>query len=304
MDQIIKSITDTFGQVWDSPLVQLGLRAIAIYFVILWLAAAYWAFRDMQLRTSNPILPYFAASLIIIFTPVFFVFAVIAYRIVRPQEKIGETYERTLAEEALLAEVEAVKSCPTCARRVDEEWIICPTCRTRLNRVCPNCSRLVGLDWSLCAWCGRDFERAAPAAEAIAAPRPSATYAEPSFAARPAPAIEATAYRATMPAATPMVRDVAAPDFVRRDAPSARADSPQTSARLGVVRDDELWAPPPPPPAIVPPPPPPPVAMPSSGTRASTAQARPIRSTSSRSTTPSQSTGLPPASSTDPLAER
>ena len=125
-------------------MVQLGLRAIAIYVVILWLAAAYWAFRDMQLRTANPILPYFAASLIIIFTPVFFIFAVIAYRIVRPQEKIGEVYERTLAEEALLAEVEAVKSCPTCARRVDDEWIICPTCRTRLNRVCPNCSRLVG----------------------------------------------------------------------------------------------------------------------------------------------------------------
>src|SRR5207342_3636090 len=114
------------------------------------------------------------------------------YKIVRPHEKIGETYERNLAEEALLAEVEAIKSCPTCARRVDEEWIICPTCRTRLNRVCPNCSRLVGLDWSLCAWCGRDFERAAPAAEAIPAPRVGTTYPEHSLTARPAaaPALE------------------------------------------------------------------------------------------------------------------
>src|SRR5439155_15239337 len=147
------------------------IRAIAIYIVILWLAAAYWAFRDMQLRTANPILPYFAASLVIIFTPVFFLFAIIAYRIVRPHEKIGEVYERTLAEEALLAEVEAVKSCPTCARRVDEEWIICPTCRTRLNRVCPNCSRLVCLDWSLCACCGRDFDCAVPSLAALVHPR-------------------------------------------------------------------------------------------------------------------------------------
>jgi hypothetical protein len=113
----------------------------------------------MQLRTENPILPYLAASLIVLFTPAFFVFGVIVYRIIRPQERIGEVYERNLAEEALLAEVEAVRSCPTCARRVNDEWIICPTCRTRLNRVCPNCSRLVGLDWSLCAWCGKDFER-------------------------------------------------------------------------------------------------------------------------------------------------
>ena len=113
----------------------------------------------MQQRSDNPILPYLAAAVIILFTPILFPFAVLVYKIVRPQEKIGEVYERNLAEEALLAEVEAVHHCPTCERRVDDEWIICPTCRTRLNRVCPNCTRLVGLDWSLCAWCGRDFER-------------------------------------------------------------------------------------------------------------------------------------------------
>jgi RNA polymerase subunit RPABC4/transcription elongation factor Spt4 len=159
MDEIFEQIGGTIGDILGSAPVQFAFQAIAIYFVILWLAAAYWAFRDMQLRTDNPILPYLAASFIIVFTPVFFPLAVFVYRIIRPQEKIGEIYERNLAEEALLAEVEAIKSCPTCARRINDDWIICPTCRTRLNRVCPNCSRLVGLDWSLCAWCGKDFER-------------------------------------------------------------------------------------------------------------------------------------------------
>lgn len=159
MDQITKAIGDTIGGFFGNPIVQLAIQAIGIYVVILWLAAAYWAFRDMQLRSENPILPYLAAALIVLFTPVLFVFGVIVYRIVRPQEKIGEVYERNLAEEALLAEVETLKTCPSCSRRVNEEWIICPTCRTRLNRVCANCGRLVGLDWSLCAWCGKDFER-------------------------------------------------------------------------------------------------------------------------------------------------
>jgi RNA polymerase subunit RPABC4/transcription elongation factor Spt4 len=152
-------IGKTIAGIFDNPIVRTGIQAIAIYFVILWLAAAYWAFRDLQLRSENPILPYLAAAFIIVFTPIFFPLAVFVYRIIRPQEKIGEVYERNLAEEALLAEVESIKSCPTCARRISDEWIICPTCRTRLNRVCPNCSRLVGLDWSLCAWCGKDFER-------------------------------------------------------------------------------------------------------------------------------------------------
>ena len=159
MEQILGTIGDALGSIFSSPILQLGIRALGIYLVILWLATAYWAFRDMQQRSDNAILPYLASAGIILFTPLFFVLGVWVYKIVRPHEKIGEVWERNLAEEALLAEVESIHHCPTCERRVDEEWIICPTCRTRLNRVCPNCSRLVGLDWSLCAWCGKDFER-------------------------------------------------------------------------------------------------------------------------------------------------
>jgi RNA polymerase subunit RPABC4/transcription elongation factor Spt4 len=159
LDQILDPIFDAIGGFFSNPIVQFGLWAIAAYVVILWFAAAYWAFRDMQLRTENPILPYLAATLIVLFSPILFPFGLVVYRIIRPQERIGDVYERNLAEEALLAEVEAIRSCPACARRVHEDWIICPSCRTRLNRVCPNCGRLVGLDWSLCAWCGKDFER-------------------------------------------------------------------------------------------------------------------------------------------------
>src|SRR4029078_10091665 len=172
MDQIFGEIGKALAGFFGSPVVQLALPAIAIYLIILWLAGAYWAFRDMQQRTENPILPYGVASFIILFTPIFFPLAIFVYKIIRPHEKIGEVYERNLAEEALLAEVAAIRSCPPCARRVNDEWIICPTCRTRLNRVCPNCSRLVGLDWSLCAWCGKDFERPA-AAIAASAGRPA-----------------------------------------------------------------------------------------------------------------------------------
>ena len=168
MDQILGEIGKAVGGFFGSPVVQFVLYSILAYLVVLWLASAYWVFRDMQQRTENAILPYLAASLVIVFRPVF-PLAVFVYKIIRPHEKIGEVYERNLAEEALLAEVEAIKSCPTCARRVNDEWIICPTCRTRLNRVCPNCSRLVGLDWSLCAWCGKDFERPAAALAASTA---------------------------------------------------------------------------------------------------------------------------------------
>jgi len=155
----LSGIGDAIGAFFESPLVQMGLQAIGVYIVIIWLASAYWAFRDMQARTTNPVVPYLAAALIVGFTPIFFIFGILVYRIIRPQERRGEAYERGLAEEALIAEIEQIEHCATCGRKVHEEWIICPTCRTRLKRVCPHCSKLVGLEWSLCAWCGRDFER-------------------------------------------------------------------------------------------------------------------------------------------------
>ena len=159
MDQILETIGDAIGSIFDNPVVQLGFQLLTIYWIVLWIAAAYWAFRDMQGRSDNPLAPYLAAAFIIVFSPLLFPLAVFTYRIVRTQERIGEVYERNLAEEAMLAEIEAIPHCPSCERRVDPAWLICPTCRTRLNRVCPNCTRLVGLDWSLCAWCGREFER-------------------------------------------------------------------------------------------------------------------------------------------------
>jgi RNA polymerase subunit RPABC4/transcription elongation factor Spt4 len=155
----LSGIGDAIAAFFSSPLVQLGIQAIGVYIVVIWLASAYWAFRDMQGRTANPVLPYLAAALVIGFTPIFFLFGIIVYRIIRPQERLGEAYERGLAEEALIAEIEQIEHCATCGRKVRDDWIICPTCRTRLKRVCPHCTKLVGLDWSLCAWCGRDFER-------------------------------------------------------------------------------------------------------------------------------------------------
>ncbi len=220
MPKELQGVTDAIGGVFDSPAVQLGLKALAVYWIIFWLAASYWAYRDLQLRTDNPVMPYLAAAFVILFTPLLFPAAIVIYRIVRPHEKIDEVYERTLAQEAMLAEIETVRNCPTCRRRVHEDWIICPTCRTRLARVCPNCSKLVGLDWSICAWCGRDFERREVAAAVSPSPAPSLSTGPIRAMASPAPASgEADAPRTTgVPAAA-------------RPTPRARSTSQRPPAR-------------------------------------------------------------------------
>jgi hypothetical protein len=169
MDAILEPIGEFWNGFLANPIVQLASQLIVIYVVLLWLGTAYWAFRDMQARTENPILPYFAAALIIFFTPLLFLFAVILYLIIRPRETLAEVYERSLAEESLLAEVEKNELCPVCRDRVDADWLVCPNCRTRLHRVCPSCNRLAEPTWPLCAYCGREFERGPARAAARAA---------------------------------------------------------------------------------------------------------------------------------------
>ncbi len=220
----LSGIGDAIDAFINSPLVQVGIQATGIYVVIIWMASAYWAFRDMQGRTGNPVLPYLAAGLVVGFTPVFFLLGILVYRIIRPQERLGEAYERGLAEEALIAEIEQIEHCATCGRKVHEDWIICPTCRTRLKRVCPHCSKLVGLDWSLCAWCGRDFERREAVAAVGAIPvRPGP---EPVTASLPAPLAEAPAAAVATTRATRTPRSSGSTAARTAGSPSSLAPRP------------------------------------------------------------------------------
>lgn len=166
----LTEIQNSINEILSSSAFQMGIRAVGLYIALLWLASAFWAFRDMRQRTTNPVAPYLAAALVVLFLPAFFPFAILLYRIVRPKETIAEANDRALAEEAMLAEVAVRPHCGNCARPVHEEWIVCPTCRNRLRRVCPNCERLVELDWNICAWCGKDFERAEPMGAAFMPP--------------------------------------------------------------------------------------------------------------------------------------
>jgi RNA polymerase subunit RPABC4/transcription elongation factor Spt4 len=166
----LNELQNTLNDFIASPVVQIGIRAIGLYIALIWLASAFWAYRDMRNRSNNPVAPYLAAALVVVFTPVLFPFGLLLYRIVRPKETLAEANDRALAEEAMLAEVASKPHCANCARPVHEDWILCPTCRNRLRRVCPDCERLCELDWSICAWCGKDFERAEPIAAAYMPP--------------------------------------------------------------------------------------------------------------------------------------
>ena len=122
MDQIFTAIGDAIGSIFDNPVIRLGIQLAVIYWVILWIAASYWAFRDMQSRTDNPLAPYLAAAFVIIFTPLLFPLAVFTYRIIRPQERIGEIQLRDVPQCIAALDGVRLRRRRCCLLRSRERW--------------------------------------------------------------------------------------------------------------------------------------------------------------------------------------
>lgn len=159
MGGLTQQFASTFGGFLSAGAVQLALRLILGYLVVIWLAAAYWAFRDMERRTDQPALPYVAAGIVILFSPLLFPLGLLVYRIVRPSEPIALRRHDELSQALLMSEIGEIEQCVGCGRVVQEEWMVCPSCRTELRERCPGCNGVAEFDWLSCAWCGRDLQR-------------------------------------------------------------------------------------------------------------------------------------------------
>jgi RNA polymerase subunit RPABC4/transcription elongation factor Spt4 len=130
----------------------LGLAGVAAAFLAaLWLSLMVWTYRDMRSRSRDPLLRILAVLLVVVlFLPGIFV-----YLILRPPRTLEEEYQKTLEEEALLQSIEERPTCPGCGARIKENWMVCPSCYTRLKKTCHECGRLMELAWNLCPYCGR-----------------------------------------------------------------------------------------------------------------------------------------------------
>jgi hypothetical protein len=128
------------------------LTVFALYLAALWITLVFWTYRDIRQRTRDPIVQTFAVLLVLLmFLPGHWI-----YLILRPRYTLSELYERSLEEEALLQELEDQKACPTCKRRVQEEYLICPSCRTALKEACKQCSKPLHYAWVACPFCGQE----------------------------------------------------------------------------------------------------------------------------------------------------
>jgi len=164
------------------PFVIMFAALLGATITAVWIAVVIWTFRDIRARTRDVFAQILATLLVLLFLPFFPLPGWILYMILRPRETLTEVYERSLEEEALLQSIEERLACPGCNRRIEEVFMICPTCHTRLKKACPTCGRLLHLRWNICPYCGA----VQTAAKATAALQPQ-TVAEPPRIATPTP---------------------------------------------------------------------------------------------------------------------
>jgi RNA polymerase subunit RPABC4/transcription elongation factor Spt4 len=179
------------GGSWQTTL-RFVVAMIVTYYVALWAGMVWWTFRDSRERTRDPFMQALAVFLVL-----FFSFAgLVIYLITRPRLTLADAYARTLEEEALLQELEDLKACPNCRRRVTDDFIICPTCQTQLKEPCSRCSRPLSYSWAACPYCATPRRVGGPARRtavttsadgpAVTAPRRPATNGAMATALKPA----------------------------------------------------------------------------------------------------------------------
>jgi RNA polymerase subunit RPABC4/transcription elongation factor Spt4 len=130
--------------------VNLAINLLILFLAIVWLAMIYWTRADAKRRISDPVLVACATA-----ASLFPFVGTIIYMIVRPPEFLEDVHERELemaASEARLAQL-SYFACENCGQEVEKDFLICPSCHTRLREACQSCHRPVELNWSVCPYC-------------------------------------------------------------------------------------------------------------------------------------------------------
>jgi RNA polymerase subunit RPABC4/transcription elongation factor Spt4 len=132
-----------------NSLLMVAVSFAAAFLAALWLAVIIWTFRDIRSRARDPLVRILATLVVaVLFLP-----GILIYLILRPANTLEDEYQRSLEEEALLQNIEDIPQCPGCNRRIQADWIVCPSCHTRLKKVCHQCGKLMELPWNLCPYC-------------------------------------------------------------------------------------------------------------------------------------------------------
>lgn len=134
----------------NSSALNLVVDLVIVFLVVIWIALIYWTWSDARRRIADPMLVGCATA-----AAVFPFVGPIVYMILRPPEYMEDVRERELEMQAAEARISQLdySLCPHCDYPVEKEFVICPSCLTRLRERCVSCSRPLDPAWTICPYC-------------------------------------------------------------------------------------------------------------------------------------------------------
>ena len=139
-----------FDPVFISGFAQVLTGFTGAFLVALWVALVIWTYRDIRARHRDRLVHFLAAALVALMN----LPGVLVYLVLRPARTLEEDYQQTLEEEALLQTIEDQSICPGCERHIRDDWMVCPSCQTKLRKPCHSCKKLMEIPWNICPYCG------------------------------------------------------------------------------------------------------------------------------------------------------
>ena len=127
----------------------LALNLTLFVAAVFWLGVACWVYRDARRRSRG--YGRVAAATLLGLVPVM---GPLGYLLVRPHETRDEAKTRRVELEALQSWLQREPPyCPTCLARVEDSFLVCPVCTTRLKEPCAGCSAPLAVYWLACPYC-------------------------------------------------------------------------------------------------------------------------------------------------------
>lgn len=143
-----QTVTDFFS----SPLWQFVIYLAYFSLVAVWLAGAYWVFKDARRRIEDPIVIGVCVAAALVFGPLGW----IVYAIARPSEYIADRRVRELDLQMMEQRLNEDARCSNCTTPVRDDYLVCPACGQRLRLQCRSCHRPLDPSWRVCPYCEAD----------------------------------------------------------------------------------------------------------------------------------------------------
>jgi hypothetical protein len=144
----------------NSDGLDLAVRLLILFMVVVWLALIYWTYADARRRMEDPMLIACSTA-----ASLFPFVGTIVYMIVRPPEYLDDVRERELEMQAAQARLhgEGYLLCPHCDHEVERDFLRCPNCMRKLKDPCVACGKPLDPAWPICPYCETEVPGAIPA---------------------------------------------------------------------------------------------------------------------------------------------